>query len=219
MPELPKPHESSFLVRQSDQKLTTRASLVSRGLQEISQAIRRRGVEQSIDQAMEFFREGHYTAAVSECDAGLKIEPGDTSLLQIKGVNLVRQSKYGQGLRCIDQAIEIDPDNNFCFEIRDRILREIGTIETRDDMKDGIKKIVGKRIRGLAVRRTKEKPGRTHLFLIFSDGTYFELWATDQLPGGLGVCSDLDKGGVEEVRAYVADMESVLETFDESIGT
>ena len=84
-------------------------------------------------------------------------------------------------------------------------------------MKAGIKKIVGKRIRGLVVSQTQKKTKLTHLFLIFSDGTYFELWATDQSPGALGVCSDLDKGGLEEVRRYISGMESVLEAFDESV--
>ena len=85
-------------------------------------------------------------------------------------------------------------------------------------MKDGIKKIVGKRISGFVVRKSLSRNLRTHLFLIFSDGTYFELWATGQTPGELLGCADIDKGGLEEVRNYTRGMESILEAFDGSVG-
>jgi hypothetical protein len=44
-------------------------------------------------------------------------------------------------------------------------------------MKEGILKLVGKQITGLLVTETGSEaaPKRTHVFLAFSDNTYFEL--------------------------------------------
>src|SRR5438046_1614853 len=76
-------------------------------------------------------------------------------------------------------------------------------------MKDGIKKIVGKCIRGVLVART----ARSHVFLIFTDNTYFEFWGTD-IKDEIQGCSDIDKGGLDEAKDYIRGAEILLETHD-----
>ncbi len=80
-------------------------------------------------------------------------------------------------------------------------------------MKNGILKIVGKQITGLYVTETPSdaKPARTHVFLAFSDDTYYEFWATSESPGAMGVCADLDRGGMKEIKDYARGMEVILE--------
>jgi hypothetical protein len=69
-------------------------------------------------------------------------------------------------------------------------------------MKDGIKQIVGKTIRGVVVAE-RPSDSRRQVFLVFSDDTHFELWG-DSFTGAGGV----DPGGLEEVRSYCANMKS-----------
>lgn len=78
-------------------------------------------------------------------------------------------------------------------------------------MKQGIRQIVGKRIMGVVVSKTGSR-GRMHVFLAFSDNTYFELWATSEVPGEIAGCGGLDKGGIEEIKRYVSDQQIILES-------
>jgi hypothetical protein len=80
-------------------------------------------------------------------------------------------------------------------------------------MKDGILNIVGKQITGLFIAEAGSgaKPDRTHVFLAFSDNTYFELWATSDCPGYMGACSDLDRGGMKEIKDYARGMRVIFE--------
>jgi hypothetical protein len=80
-------------------------------------------------------------------------------------------------------------------------------------VKNGILKIVGKQITGLYVTETPSdaKPARTHVFLAFSDDTYYEFWATSESPGAMGVRSDLDEGGMKEIKDDARGMEVILE--------
>jgi hypothetical protein len=57
--------------------------------------------------------------------------------------------------------------------------------------------VIGKRIQGLVVGQNSESP-QCQVFLIFDDGTHYELYGSD-LQGSKGI----DRGGLEEVRAHL----------------
>lgn len=63
-------------------------------------------------------------------------------------------------------------------------------------MKDGIQKVLGKKISGVIVAQKNESP-RKQLFIIFSDDTHLELWG-DQFT----CASGLDNGGIAEAVSY-----------------
>ena len=64
-------------------------------------------------------------------------------------------------------------------------------------MKDGIKQIIGKTIERVVVAQSSVAP-KQQVFLLFSDGTHFELYG-EQFTCGAG----LDEGGMDRVRGYV----------------
>lgn len=65
-------------------------------------------------------------------------------------------------------------------------------------VKDGVKQIVGKQISSVVVA-TSDRAPRTQMFLVFADGTYFEIWG-DAFTGAGGI----DPGGVPEILRQVA---------------
>ena len=73
-------------------------------------------------------------------------------------------------------------------------------------MKDGIKNIVGKTIQGVVVTKV-HNAHRMHVYLAFSDNTYFELWS----PGVIAGARSLDRGGLVEIKNYARDQTIVLE--------
>ncbi len=77
----------------------------------------------------------------------------------------------------------------------------------------GVKKIVGKRIKGVVLKKLPKRP-HSQLFLIFSDGTYFEFY-TD----GDQICATSApyKGGLQEARGYPGKEHVVLEYHDDDI--
>ncbi len=48
-------------------------------------------------------------------------------------------------------------------------------------------------------------------FSAFFYNTYFEFWATAESPGFMGVCSDLDRGGMKEIKNYARGMRVIFE--------
>jgi hypothetical protein len=54
-------------------------------------------------------------------------------------------------------------------------------------VKDGLAKIIGRRIAGVVVARSPRGPKR-QVFLVFEDGTRFEFWGEN-----FSCCSDVDK--------------------------
>ncbi len=58
------------------------------------------------------------------------------------------------------------------------------------------KKVIGRRIEGLVVAQHPESPPRMQVFLVFDDGTSYELYGTD-IQGGGGT----DRGGIKAVRS------------------
>ncbi len=74
-------------------------------------------------------------------------------------------------------------------------------------MKNAIRDIVGKTITGVVVKASDRAP-RSQVFLVFSDGTYYELYSVSDIKGAGGI----DTGGLEAVRNYMrATHEIVLE--------
>jgi hypothetical protein len=65
-------------------------------------------------------------------------------------------------------------------------------------MKDGIQQVLGKCIKSVVVAKSPRSPTR-QVFLLFTDGTYFEFYG-DQFSGAGGI----DQGGIENVRRYIS---------------
>lgn len=63
---------------------------------------------------------------------------------------------------------------------------------------DALNKVIGKRINGIVFAESLGPP-RHQLFLIFDDGTHYELYGDD-----ISGCKDIDRGGMDWVRSYVS---------------
>lgn len=76
---------------------------------------------------------------------------------------------------------------------------------------NSFKRVIGKRIHGLVVAAHPESP-RRQVFLIFDDGSFYELFGDD-----ISGCKGIDRGGLDEVRAYLRGRKGVdilLDTAD-----
>lgn len=67
-------------------------------------------------------------------------------------------------------------------------------------MKDGIRDVVGKTISGVVVKEADRLP-RTQIFLLFTDGTYFEIYSGS---GDISGAGGIDVGGIDKVRQYMS---------------
>ena len=65
-------------------------------------------------------------------------------------------------------------------------------------MKDGIKQIVGKTITSIVVGKNDRSSPHNQVFLIFDDGSSFEMWGEH-----ISCAGGTDKGGVSEVVSYI----------------
>lgn len=77
-------------------------------------------------------------------------------------------------------------------------------------MRNAIKCVVGKTISGVVFREGAKSP-EAQVFLVFDDGTYYEIYG-QSINGTAGV----DKGGVEEVLAYLASFGGTVTTYPET---
>ena len=66
--------------------------------------------------------------------------------------------------------------------------------------------ILGKTITGVVFKAAPKITTRpqAQLFLLFSDGTYYEFYATSS--PGISTTGGVDQGGLERVREYMGDM-------------
>ena len=82
------------------------------------------------------------------------------------------------------------------------------TLGTTDagEMRGAAPGIVGKTIAHVVVTKRPSKP-MSQLFLVFTDGTYYEFFSP---LGDLEGASAIDKGGLEDVRRYGGDRWIVL---------
>ena len=71
-------------------------------------------------------------------------------------------------------------------------------------IRDGIRGIVGKRIEAV-VAKSGSKPD-WQVFLVFDDGTYYELYGVGTVIG----CHALDRGGLSQVRGYCSDSHPIV---------
>lgn len=72
-------------------------------------------------------------------------------------------------------------------------------------MKDGAKEILGKTITGVVIK-AGGMPPKSQLFLVFSDGTYYEFYCDrDHIhpTGGLW------RGDIEDVRRYMGEVKNI----------
>lgn len=113
--------EISLEVRTA-QQLSIRASLVSRGMQNISDYI----YDEAVKTSMELCKQDRIDEAVGICHAALKTSPGDDVLLQIMGMCFAKLGNHSEALRCFDQAIKEHPNNAYCWSIKASFLWEIG---------------------------------------------------------------------------------------------
>lgn len=74
-------------------------------------------------------------------------------------------------------------------------------------MKGAIRGIIGKEIEHVLVKAGPGSP-RSQVFLVFTDGTYYELYCCDDEIRGAG---GLDPGGLEAARRYMPERDIVLE--------
>jgi hypothetical protein len=73
---------------------------------------------------------------------------------------------------------------------------------------EGLSEMLGKTVTGVIAKQSRlNRPPHSQLFLIFSDGTYLEIWGDVHPAGGV------DPGGLEKARRYLAEStEIVFET-------
>jgi hypothetical protein len=64
-------------------------------------------------------------------------------------------------------------------------------------MKNGIGEIVGKTVSQVLVSEGGTGPTRQYVFLVFSDGTYFEFWGS-----AFNCAGGVDKGGMAAALQY-----------------
>ena len=65
-------------------------------------------------------------------------------------------------------------------------------------MKTGVKEIVGKQIAGVCVAKNESHEPKHQLFLMFADGTHFEIYGNH-----VRVAGGVDQGGLSTVERYV----------------
>lgn len=74
-------------------------------------------------------------------------------------------------------------------------------------MKDGIRQILGKTVSGVIVKESDSEP-RSQCFLLFSDGSYYEMYGHIAFTNGLG------SGSADEVKEYMSSrMKVVFEAY------
>jgi hypothetical protein len=68
-------------------------------------------------------------------------------------------------------------------------------------MKDAIKEVVGKTVKGVIVTEGEKGP-HSQVFLVFSDNTYYELYTSNSMT--ISGAGGIDKGGMQAARAYAS---------------
>lgn len=127
----PPGEQLTSLVVQSTHELSARASLVMRGLRDISKPLRASSIESAQEQSMVLLQQGRIEEAIAICSSGLELSPTDEILWQIKGVCLAKRGEYGEGLNCIDRALQSNADNPYCWVLKCSLLRSLNRTEER----------------------------------------------------------------------------------------
>ncbi len=120
------------LVSRSANELAARASLVERGLRDISEGqLQLDSVKSAQDRGLELLNQGSLQEAIAVCTAGLETDPTDEILWQIKGVCLAKLDNLGEGLDCFDRALQSNPENPYCWVLKSRLLLRLNRTEER----------------------------------------------------------------------------------------
>ncbi len=131
MPSQEERDEMTSLVTRSTHELNAGASLVARGLRDISEGLRADATRFARDHGLELLNQGRFEEAVAACTAGLETDPTDESLWQIKGVCLEKQGRICEGLDCFDRALQSNSENPYCWVLKSYLLRRLNRTEER----------------------------------------------------------------------------------------
>ena len=122
-PETPSQDEITSLVAKSAHELSTRGSLVTRGLQDIRKSIEA-DPSRLAQEAIKLHSLGKFMEAVAACDSALGIDSDfDVVLLQIKGASLAKQGRVLEGLEFIDEALRVNSENALSWYVKSRLLQ------------------------------------------------------------------------------------------------
>lgn len=119
------------LVSRSTSVLATRASLIGRGLRDISERLRANSLKVAQDEAMELLKQERLDEAIVICTAALDTDPVDEILWQIKGVCLAKLDNLEEGLDCFDHALQSNAENPYCWVLKSRLLLRLNRTQER----------------------------------------------------------------------------------------
>ena len=123
--------EITALVASTTRELRIRASLVTRGLQDIAKSPQA-DPSRSAEEAIRLYGLGKFAEAVAVCNSAIGIDPDfDVVLLQIKGTSLARQDHFLEGLECIDRALKIKSEDPLCWFVKSRLFQMANRTEER----------------------------------------------------------------------------------------
>jgi tetratricopeptide (TPR) repeat protein len=132
--------EITSLVAKSAHELSTRGSLVTRGLRDIRKSIQA-DPSRLAEEAIKLHSLGKFTEAVAACDSALGIDPDfDVVLLQIKGASLAKQGRVVEGLEFIDKALRVNSEDALSWYVKSRLLQMANRTE---EQLDCLRRVVG----------------------------------------------------------------------------
>ncbi len=123
--------EITSLVAKSAHELSSRGSLVTRGLQDIRK-LTQADPSRLAEDAIKLHSLGKFAEAVAVCNSALGIDPDfEIVLLQIKGASLAKQGRVLEGLECIDKALRVNSEDSLCWYVKSRLLQMANRTEER----------------------------------------------------------------------------------------
>lgn len=132
--------EITSLVAKSAHELSTRGSLVTRGLQDIRKSIQA-DPSRLAEEAIKLHSLGKFAEAVAVCNSALGTDPDfEVLLLQIKGASLAKQGRVLEGLECIDKALRVNSEDPLCWYVKSRLLQMANRTEER---LESLRRVVG----------------------------------------------------------------------------
>ena len=121
--------EVTTLAIRSAQEFSKRASLVSRGLREITGAPRVESADALLNQATELVRQGRFNEASDVCTSALEKYPQDEGLLVTRAVCLAKEGGYEEGLPFLKRALQINTANQYSWILAARFYNHLGNSE------------------------------------------------------------------------------------------
>lgn len=78
------------------------------------------------------------------------------------------------------------------------------------------KNMIGRTVKGVVVKQTRQGEPGQQLFILFSDDSYVEIWGYLY---SFSVTSNLDRGGIDAIRKYMGEREYVQSEYLDPPGT